>query len=130
MNRESGPVTIVSIDHDNIEKDGTFSRAYAFYLTLSEEPSQLWQQQLLKWEGALRSQQRDVQVVRDKLRVVLQYGDDIGQLVEHVRRIVHWANERVEEQMKRTERSRYDWIMSKDTEQKDIDEIREKLKGL
>ena len=77
MAKKSKFVEIIGVDANTIEKDESFKEAYAFYITLSDEPDNIWRNYLAKWGNALNTMQRKIDVVGDRLRLVFVYGDNI-----------------------------------------------------
>ena len=130
MVEKSKPIEIIGVDSDTVEEDGAFPEAYAFYIKLSDKPDYLWQRYLAEWEKALRSMQREMKVVGDKLRVVFVYGDDIQSCVKYAEQLVKIINERVKEHNRQVELQEKKEMTKQEASQKKEDEIREKLRGV
>lgn len=97
IQRRSQLVEILGVDSDRLEKDSTFKDGYAFYIKLSSEPDEIWQEQLAKWDSALASMKRKITIEKDNLRLIFVYGDNMRLCADYVTSLVNWVNARVAE---------------------------------
>jgi len=130
MLNKSQPVEIIGVDADTLEKDETFPEAYAFYIKLSDEPDNVWQSYLAKWNKALNAMQRKIDVVGDRLRLVFVYGDNIQNYDKYAAELVKWVNERVMDYNKKADSLEKMELGKQEESRRKEEEIRQQLRQL
>lgn len=130
MSKKAKIIEIIGADSDTLEKDHTFTDAYAFYIKLSDEPDPVWQKYLSEWKNALNAMQREIKVVGNKLRLVFVYGDDMQNYANYAANLVNLVNKRVEEYNKQVELKEKTEMSVQEVEKSKEEELLRKLKGL
>jgi hypothetical protein len=130
MLNKSQPVEIIGVDADTLEKDETFPEAYAFYIKLSDEPDNIWQSYLAKWNKALNAMQRKIDVVGDRLRLVFIYGDNIQNYAKYAAQLVKMVNERVMEHNKKVDSLEKMELWKQEESRRKEEKMRQQLRRL
>ena len=64
-------ITIKGVDVDRIEKDDSFSKAYAFYVQLSATPDPIWIELFMSlYESTFQELKREMTIRGNQIRVV------------------------------------------------------------
>jgi len=86
-------IKIKSIDTDNIEKDNSFEKAYAFYIFLNTEPDYIWQKIFEhNRKGSLYLGKRKITIQQDKLRLVTSDEDNTKGQVDFAKKLIEETN--------------------------------------
>ena len=90
-------VTIKGVDVDRIEKDDSFSRAYAFYVQLSATPGPIWIELFMSlYESRFQERKSEMTIRGNQIRVVTAPGEEESN-IEFLQSLVKTTNEKVDE---------------------------------
>ena len=90
-------ITIKDVDVDRIEKDDSFSRAYAFYVQLSATPDPIWIELFMSlYESTFQELKREMTIRGNQIRVVTA-PDEEENNIEFLQSLVKRTNEKVDE---------------------------------
>jgi hypothetical protein len=131
MVKKVATIDIVDIDTEAVEKDDSFSAAYAFYIKLSGRPERQWLDIFnFEWRRSRYLMKREMTVIGDRLRLISGVDDNVQNHVAFAKELVKKTNERVEEDNRRIElMERRKSGMGEEVE-KEKEEIRKKLRGI
>ena len=123
-------ITIKGVDVDRIEKDDSFSKAYAFYVQLSATPDPIWIELFMSlYESTFQELKREMTIRGNQIRVVTAPGEEENHIT-FLRGLVEETNKEVDEynkvQARREELGRR-MELQKDAE---AQQIRERLKKI
>jgi len=125
-----GKVTIKAVDSDHVEKDDSFSKAYAFYIALSETPEPVWVELFMsRYESTFTSLKREMTIQGNRVRVVTAPGEEEDH-VRFLRQVVDETNKDVDEYNKKLARQAAGQSALKKMEDAEARQIKERLKKI
>lgn len=131
MVKKVATIDIVDIDAETVEKDDSFSAAYAFYIKLSGKPERQWVDIFnFEWKRSRYLVKREIAVVGDRLRLISGADDNVQNHVAFARDLVRKTNERVEEDNRRIELMEKRKSGAGDEIEREKEAIRRKLKKI
>jgi hypothetical protein len=125
-----GKVTIKAVDLDRVEKDDSFSKAYAFYIALSETPEPIWVELFMsRYESTFTSLKREMTIQGSHVRVVTAPGEEENH-VRFLRQVIDETNKDVDEYNKKLARQEEQERKFKAMEDAEAQQIKERLRRI
>ncbi len=123
-------VTIKELDPDRIEKDDSFPRAYAFYIVLTATPDPIWVEFFVShYEIKPYPLEKEVTIHGSQIRVVTASGEE-EEHVRFVRELVDETNKAVDDYNKAAAEAEVRDRGTKQQEDAEAQQIRERLKKI
>ncbi len=123
-------VIIKAVDSEQIEKDDSFPKAYAFYIVLSQTPDPIWFELFIsRYENTFYNLKREMTIHGGRIRVVTAPGEEENH-VRFFRRLVEETNKDVDDYNKKMSEMVARENAKKGKEDAEADMIRERLKKI
>jgi hypothetical protein len=125
-----GKVFVTKVDSDSVEKDNSFSKAYAFYVALSETPAPIWIELFMtRYETTFTNLKRQMTIQGNRVRVVTAPGEEEDH-VRFLRHVVDETNKDVDEYNKKLARQAAGQGALKKMEDAEAQQIKERLRRI
>ena len=119
-----------AVDSDRVEKDDSFSKAYAFYVDLSETPEPIWTELFMtRYETTFTNLKREMTIEGNRIRVVTAPGEEESH-VRFLRQVIDKTNQDVDEHNKKLARQQELERRFKATEDAEAQQIKERLRKI